>query len=150
LTEITVKCSGPVFDGRAEKDLDAGAVAVRRRVAAEGEKLVRAAFLGSIREERAGRFLRSIMTIENSRVFVTHSRGKTYAMPIIESVVHEDIVTSDLATYGPWLEGTGSRNETTRFHGYHGFRKACAELNMAATGIGEEAIRPYVEEMDGR
>src|SRR3990172_8731549 len=26
--------------------------------------------------------------------------------------------------YGPWLEGVGSRNNTTRFRGYHAFRKA--------------------------
>lgn len=25
--------------------------------------------------------------------------------------------------YGPWLEGTGSRNQTTRFKGYGSFRK---------------------------
>jgi hypothetical protein len=26
--------------------------------------------------------------------------------------------------YGPWLEGTSSRNQTTRFKGYHALRRA--------------------------
>jgi hypothetical protein len=26
--------------------------------------------------------------------------------------------------YGPWLEGTSTRNRTTRFKGYHAFRQA--------------------------
>lgn len=30
--------------------------------------------------------------------------------------------------YGPWLEGVGSRNQTTRFKGYHAFRKAANAL----------------------
>ena len=30
--------------------------------------------------------------------------------------------------YGPWLEGTSSRNETTRFKGYSAFRRAAQYL----------------------
>lgn len=40
--------------------------------------------------------------------------------------------------YGPWLEGVGSRNNTTRFKGYHAFRKAA------------QALDRHIEEMGGR
>jgi hypothetical protein len=31
--------------------------------------------------------------------------------------------------YGPWLEGTSTRNQTTRFKGYHSFRKTTQWMN---------------------
>lgn len=39
--------------------------------------------------------------------------------------------------YGPWLEGVGSRNNTTRFKGYHAFRKAATALERIAHRIGD-------------
>lgn len=38
-------------------------------------------------------------------------------------------VDDDGVVYGPWLEGTSSRNQTTRFKGYASFRKAAQELD---------------------
>jgi hypothetical protein len=69
-------------------------------------------------------------------------------MPVIVDRSAETVVTTELATYGPWLEGTGSRNETTRFKGYHGYRKAAQELDRVAGDLADVAIRPYVEEMN--
>lgn len=42
--------------------------------------------------------------------------------------------------YGPWLEGVGSRNNTTRFKGYHAFRKAAQALQLR---IGEQGDRLF-------
>jgi hypothetical protein len=38
--------------------------------------------------------------------------------------------------YGPWLEGVGSRNATTRFKGYHAFRNAAAQLQHRIEEMG--------------
>lgn len=46
--------------------------------------------------------------------------------------------------YGPWLEGTGSRNETTRFKGYASFRKATQELERKAGQLVEHVLRRYL------
>lgn len=43
--------------------------------------------------------------------------------------------------YGPWLEGVGSRNQTTRFKGYHAFRKAAQALELRIDDIGERIFR---------
>lgn len=43
--------------------------------------------------------------------------------------------------YGPWLEGVGSRNRTTRFKGYHAFRKAATALEARIEGMGENIFR---------
>jgi hypothetical protein len=42
--------------------------------------------------------------------------------------------------YGPWLEGVGSRNNTTRFKGYHAFRNAAAALERRISGMGDRLL----------
>lgn len=46
--------------------------------------------------------------------------------------------------YGPWLEGVGSRNSTTRFKGYHAFRKAAQALERRIEGMGERLLHRNV------
>lgn len=43
--------------------------------------------------------------------------------------------------YGPWLEGVGSRNQTTRFKGYHAFRNASRALEEHIDDIGDRLFR---------
>jgi len=43
--------------------------------------------------------------------------------------------------YGPWLEGVGSRNNTTRFKGYHAFRKAAQALDRRIDTMGDRLFR---------
>jgi hypothetical protein len=45
--------------------------------------------------------------------------------------------------YGPWLEGTGSRNRTTQFKGYKAKRQAEQELQRKVPTI----VQPYVEQL---
>jgi len=42
--------------------------------------------------------------------------------------------------YGPWLEGTSSRNSSTRFKGYASFRKATQDVEALVPGILERVI----------
>lgn len=42
--------------------------------------------------------------------------------------------------YGPWLEGTGSRNRTTRFKGYFTFRKVASRIRSKKDYVTEKAI----------
>lgn len=105
-----------------------------------------AVFAGQIRQNH-GRFLASITTTDRSRDYTTRSRRHTYTLPVVVDSSAETVVTTDLATYGPWLEGTGSRNETTRFKGYHGFRRAGQELDRIAGRTADEAISAHVRGM---
>lgn len=49
--------------------------------------------------------------------------------------------------YGPWLEGTGSRNRTTRFKGYHSMRKVNAKLDRMSSRIAERVLQRYLPRM---
>ena len=47
--------------------------------------------------------------------------------------------------YGPWLEGTGSRNyPVTRFKGYRNWRRVTQMLEKAAKPIAEKSIREHL------
>ncbi len=46
--------------------------------------------------------------------------------------------------YGPWLEGTSERNQTTRFKGYHAFRDAEARVEGELDRILAPILRKYV------
>lgn len=146
MSSETVRATGPLFDGRADAALREGVEHVRHEVSARGQKLVTAAFMAAIRENH-GHAISRITTTSRTALYTSRGdNGKTYSMPILVGQ-DEDIVTTDLATYGPWLEGTGSRNFTTRFKGYHGYRRSAQELNMIADIVAEDAIRPYVARM---
>lgn len=59
------------------------------------------------------------------------------------------LVTDSGVIYGPWLEGTGSRNQTTKFKGYSSFRKAAQQLNQAADLITQRVVDKYVKQLNG-
>lgn len=138
-----VTCTGPLFDGRAERAVTRGLADIRRKVALEGERLAGSALMASIRHHGRGKAVRSVTITDKSRTYQT---GK-YSMPVLCGP-DEEIVTTELASYGPWLDGSGSRNQTTRFKGYHSFRLAGQQLDRLAEGIAEDAIQPYIREMN--
>lgn len=52
--------------------------------------------------------------------------------------------------YGPWLEGVGSRNDSTRFKGYFSFRKAASALDRRIEEMGDQLLRNrYIRRMGG-
>jgi hypothetical protein len=53
-------------------------------------------------------------------------------------------VTDQGVVYGPWLEGTGSRNApVTRFAGYQTFRRTRALVDRRAAQIAHELLTRY-------
>lgn len=147
MSDSSARCTGPLFDGRAMAALDEGTGAARHEAARRGVQLTIAAFTASIRADHGG-MQRSITTTDSSRTYSTRSGRTTYSLPVPVTDLSETVVTTDLATYGPWLEGASSRNETTRFPGYHGFRRAGQELDRIAGDVADGAIRPYVDRMN--
>jgi hypothetical protein len=137
-----VELSGPLFDGSAERAAARAVADIEAKVAQKGADLSATTLANAIRHHGSGKAERSATTTAINRVYQT---GK-YTMPVMVDR-SETVVTTDLATYGPWLEGTGSRNETTRFKGYHSFRLAGQVLDGLAEAIAEEALQPYLKEM---
>jgi hypothetical protein len=50
--------------------------------------------------------------------------------------------------YGPWLEGTGSRNRTTRFKGYASFRRATQQADKDVPRLVARVVDKAMRELN--
>ncbi len=74
-----------------------------------------------------------------------------------ESMLTEELVTSEVAVvhdrgmvYGPWLEGTGSRNSpVTSFPGYAGARRATQQLESQVDRVLAPLVVNLVRHLNG-
>lgn len=60
---------------------------------------------------------------------IKHPTPYYETQPTLQERAGAAIVHDRGVIYGPWLEGTSRRNQTTRFKGYASFRKATQELD---------------------
>ena len=121
----SVTVSGPIFDGRAIAAVDAFVEDAKRDVAAQGY---------SEWMTNLNRSIRHPTPYYETQVTVTQ-RGA-------DQVVHDRGIV-----YGPWLEGTSSRNRTTRFPGYHSAARATVALEAKKQAIVENTLRRHIGKM---
>lgn len=123
-----VTTSGPLFDGRATLIFRQGTDAVGEAVADEGLDLIQSDLARVIKTHPSGKYIPSVRRVRRGMGYFT---------------VGTDIV------YGAWIEGTSSRNSSTRFPGYSTFRRQRQILDARAGAIGDRAIKPYVGRLNG-
>jgi hypothetical protein len=121
---MIVKSTGPVFDGRAQEAVTDFLHEAQQEVANEGVKDI---------HEQLGRVLRHPTGHYQSTIHV----AKSSLNPVV----------TDGTVYGPWLEGVGSRNKTTRFKGYATFRRITQQLQAKASTIAERVLPKYLSRM---
>jgi hypothetical protein len=117
--------SGPLFDGRADTASDALCADLERAVAQRGVSLVRTN-LDHVLKHQTGHYRAEISIERTSRTRVTDGG----------------------IVYGPWLEGTSSRNRSTRFKGYATFRRTAAELAKIPDDLLDRVLTAHVEAMN--
>ena len=117
--EIDVKLSGPLLNGQSE--------AITAQMAEEAtEEVARFAY--------AEVHFNLDQSIRNPTPY--------YETQIqLATVGHDRRIDDRGVIYGGWLEGTSSRNSSTRFKGYASFRRAAQKTNREATRIADAAIR---------
>jgi hypothetical protein len=88
-----------------------------------------------------------------AEVHLNLDRSLRNPTPIYETTIQVDrsvpdfrVHDGDRMVYGPWLEGTGSRNATTRFKGYWSFRRAVQQVEARVP----ELVQPVVDVYLGR
>lgn len=119
--------SGPLFDGRAAAAARDFADTASREIAELGANEVQA-LLGQVLQNPTGNYRGKVTTDR-----ATDGYG----------VTDQDVI------YGAWLEGTTSRNESTRFKGYQHFRKVTESLNRRAGTHAETLLRRFLPRMGG-
>jgi hypothetical protein len=123
-TRVTV--TGPLFDGRVERAIVEAANDAAGKLGTEGERRWKANLDGSLRRPSGAYMSRITPYGPVGGQHRTHDRN---------------------GVYGPWLEGTGSRNATTRFKGYASARRATQELERGAAHLVEEVVRQHLERL---
>lgn len=115
---MTVNFSGPLFDARRAVVLDRMCDGIERDVAQRGVNLV---------HTRLGQVLR-------------HPTGRYESRIVSSNRADSRVVSDSNIVYGPWLEGVGSRNATTRFKGYHTFRLVAQAVDRESAGIADDVV----------
>lgn len=126
--DVRERHTGPIYDGRAAR----AARDFTDEIEDEGAEWA----LGQVKDH-----------------FHTSFKAPTgyYESNVRVSSVGGSEVVNDGGTiaYGPWLEGVGSRNNTTRFKGYHAFRQAASALDRRFEQMGDELLRHrYIRRME--
>lgn len=113
---------GPLFTGKTAAALTAYADQVSYKIATYAEDQIR---------QRLPQVLKHPTGYYQSRITVDRS-GDGY------------MVSDGGVVYGPWLEGTGSRNyPVTVFRGYSTFRRTKALVDRKAPAIAQELLGRY-------
>lgn len=120
------RATGPVFDGRAKAIVDDLLDTMSDRVAQQGYDDVKTTLHGVLK----------------------HPTGNYESHVAVERQQNDRVVNDSGIIYGPWLEGVGSRNQTTRFKGYFTFRKVGNALQAKVAGIVGGVVSDHVRRMN--
>lgn len=119
---IKVTTSGPLFDGRLEREIPLAVADVEREV---GQSLM---------DEVVGRLRRSMRRPTGRYVRRIRTDRRTTGT----------VVTDGGVIYGPWLEGVSRRNRASRFKGYAAFRKAAQQAERDAGRAAERIVDRHI------
>lgn len=119
---ISTKLLGPLFSGLLQRRIVMAEEDMEKKIAVRGAQKIRARMAVTFRKQRP--------------VY----RFKVRANPEPPGwAIHDQGMVQ-----GPWLEGTGSRNRTTRFKGYRTFRIITQELNNEAPEIANGVVAKWM------
>jgi len=130
---IHVNERGPLFTGVAEAELAAAVMAVQEEVASYAEWQWQMNMTSSFRHP-------SEPPRYQSHINIAKRDGHL--------VVNDGYPGSGLL-YGPWLEGVGSRNATTRFKGYFSMRRAANAVAQKTASIAKPIIDAFISKANG-
>lgn len=130
---LDVRVSGPLADGTAARDLQHATDQAAEDLAKIGRDWIRIDAESMDRSGRGGTGRAS------GGVKLSGSNG-SYR---VYGGIHQGVYS------WPWLEGISKRNRSTRFHGYHTFRKTAKRLDEVAEDVLEEYVAQAVAQMGG-
>jgi hypothetical protein len=123
---VTVEVKGPLFDGRGKRIIDAVMHDTIQTVVERGVER-----LNEQARPRPGGVFLSVQEAQRGKASTGNYRrnisGDTQGL--------RGRIDDGNVIYGPWLEGTGSRNAKSRFKGYAMFRRTEQWLQKQVPGI---------------
>lgn len=125
--------TGALFKGVAEAELEAAIRDAQKEIADYALYQWQMDMIGSFQNPSSPPRYESYANV--------HPRGT-------DLVVDDGYPGSGLA-YGPWLEGLGSRNATSRFKGYFAMRRARNSVAQKSAQIADPIISKFTRKMNG-
>lgn len=116
---IAYSTRGPLFDGELDRQIVAGLTDAQRDVAGDAHRAV---------------------LLDFAEVLRTHPTGRLESHVRVRPVGSDFVVDDGGVVYGPWIEGVGSRNRTTRFKGYRTYRRVVQAVRDRAGQIARRAM----------
>lgn len=138
--EVSYRIQGPLFKRTAPSVLLKAGEATLRELVELGEQRLDEA----LRPRPAGVYL-SVSEARQGQSSTGHYRRNVHGKVSGLS----GVITDGGVIYGPWLEGVGSRNQSTRFKGYATFRKTKQWLERKARSVAREHIKKAVRQLGG-
>lgn len=135
----THKTSGPLFTGIPENILNKHVRNAVEELIEKGEEMLAT----TLSPRPKGVYLSKSEAQPGKHSTGNYRRNLESKVSGISGVIHDNGVV-----YGPWLEGTSSRNQTTRFKGYTSFRKTRDKMDGMAQGLLETHIKKAVSELN--
>jgi hypothetical protein len=120
--EFDFTAEGPLFDGTLADGVDQAMQDINEVIAQEGVNLIQQR-LRTVLQHPSGRYASNIQTERSSET---------------------TLITDGGMVYGPWLEGVGSRNATSRFKGYATFRQVAPEIEKMSQQLAEAALEQRI------
>lgn len=117
--------NGPLFNGEAQRAIEDFQTEAESTIADYTVNEIQAE-LGSVLKNPTGYYKSKIQTNRQS---------------------DDNIVSDSGVVYGPWLEGVGSRNKSTRFKGYATFRRVTQRISNEVGPIAERVLPKYLGRM---
>lgn len=74
------------------------------------------------------------------RQVLQHPTGRYESRVLVSNQSNSLVISDGGIVYGPWLEGVSSRNNSSRFKGYHVFRTTLQQMEKQAESIAEQSI----------
>lgn len=137
---ITVTTKGPLFDGRAPEMVRQEGRAIVQELVELGEQRLDL----MLRPRPAGVYL-SVAEAQKGKASTGNYRRNVHGM--VRDL--NGLITDGGVIYGPWLEGVGSRNATTRFKGYSSFRRTAQWLQEQVVKVANIRLDRLVGRLNG-
>jgi hypothetical protein len=76
-----------------------------------------------------------------------HPKGHYEAQVVLDKREDDVLITDHFVIYGSWLEGTSTRNRSTRFKGYQNFRKVRLQLRKVWKEVAQQNLDKALEKL---
>jgi hypothetical protein len=135
---VKVATQGPLFTRAAADKMVKAVNSATRELVQKGEQRL----AEQLRPRPAGVYLSVEQAGPGKASTGNYRRNISTEFKNMSAIIYDGNVV-----YGPWLEGIGSRNATSRFKGYGVYRQTASYLGKISRGIYDAHVRHWAKRM---